>query len=131
MNEESILQEDIDAAHSAAHFFKGERLEPFSIDRQFVWQRMTQDVRPLEEDCWIVFLCTLRGDEGEDLMDNSTPAGKRELRKQFKQWCHTVGLSILDENPVRKEVRELANQIWTEIMSSTFTEKGSTGGGND
>ena len=120
------------AAERDAHYFLGNKLEPFSIGRQLAAQRLAFDgASPLENDILLVFLCTLPPDEVDRARGEE---GKQELRRKMQAWAESQGITIAMErdpdregsryaSPATRDIQRASGEIWNELAASEFKVK--------
>lgn len=120
------------AAERQAHYFLGDKLEPFSLGRQLALQRVGTTGSELENALLLIFLCSTPA----EIIDRLTRdfAGITEFRRLMERWGEEKGLSIGAElvegrfvyssETTRKLVAK-ANEIWEETYASSFKPKGS------
>ncbi len=121
------LQQKIEVAAGRVHFYKGQRLEPFSVARQAAFQRMGANSweSTLEGLGMIVYLCTL----GEKLVDGNLTGidcierarGEDEIkkfRKLFFAWLEKEGVTF--NNNEGREIGKIGEAIWEDTKVSRF-----------
>jgi hypothetical protein len=118
-----------DAAEREAHYFLGEKLEPFSLGRQMAIQRIGTTSSEVENALLLVFICTL-SPEGIDRLSRDA-IGMGELRLKMEAWGGAKGVSIhmTDREGVRRynetteQLIAVANRIYDEIDAGSFKPK--------
>ncbi len=111
------LPEDHPEISNGTFTFHGKPLERFGFDREAVAQILS-NASGAFNDALLVFLCLTPIEEVRLLLDEEN--GHQAYRRKMLDWCDKEGITIHKENPERKEISRIANQVYADLAISQF-----------
>ncbi len=115
--------EDQQEISAGAFEIFGQKLGPFSFDRQAAAQRLMDD-SGAENDVLLIYLCLTPAPEVLLLRGEDRVAA---FRSKMGLWADKNSVTIHADNPARKEISRIANQIYGDLAKASFEFERSAG----